>query len=405
MATKSPTKLKAWLTGEEQKAEHERFAIEAESAVAVDPVEAAEQAYREKMSSGEAPAWARPATNDAHVAPPVSEDEIKAKLAALEVEHEAALKTLADVQAKQVEVLNTQLAAQKAAEQETFQSEAVELPNRLKSTLQTVRDFVAPTPERVVESAASEDPIKRGQDALARALRRSRGEPVEEPDFTAYVPPLKAGETALQTQVRLRVSPTLVAVAERHAEILVWETKCGEVFESLNAARGEEISVIEMLLKGIPATQATYAMAQSLVRAVQQAVEMKTTLVKTIERETLGLEQIIGSIPRRGSMRVQNDFSNEHYQLEKEIVSTMLALRTVSADAVQGLWSAAKNVATRLDALAALRAEHAGQAVAPLEMESKSLAVANARESEWLTQAGDRGGRSRAITDGKVFPS
>jgi hypothetical protein len=409
MAQQKDTKLKKWLVGEAQQADNTRFELinepKAPVAPAVDAVaqaEAAEQRYVDLMTNpSTAPEWAKAATHGQHQAPPATAEEITAKLAALDEEQKLVAKALTDVQTKQRDVLNQQLNQQRAAEQKLLEDEATGLPGRLDLVRQEIEGFL-PTGDEAPAQAYSEDndPIRRGEAALARARRRLNGEQVEEPELPAYVAPVKPGESQHQTEVRARIAPALAAAAERQADLKLFENKIGSTLAVFYAEKGAERTIVEALMRGVPPTQPNLAACGSLVRSVQMIVEEQAVLVKTLTREIDALESVVLSIPKRGSMKSMGDHSTAYYLLERELTTSLMGLATVSTDAIQGLWSRSRDLERRLISIAKLRAENVGTVVPSAEWESKEGVLDEIRRAERMS---DNGRASRAITNEKLF--
>lgn len=399
------SKTEKWLNDEAQRSENaklNRFTVE--EPVVVDPVAEAEERHRTLMESAEAPEWARPAKNDAYVTPPVTREEITAKLAELDKEQTQAAKALADVQEKQRQALNDQLAAQKLAEEQMTTAEAAALPGRLADVLKQVREYVNPSPKIApVDTTLADDPIKRGQDALDRALRRSRGEDVPEPEYVAAIVTTLPDETAQQAALRQRVAPALLAAAERQAELMVWSKKAGDALADLHIGRGEDdVPTVNALMRGIPPTEANIASVRALVRVVSSTMEVYAVMAKTLERDTADLETIIQGASRRGSMTSQGDHSTAYYLLERDLVGALTRLATVTPDSVQGLWARAKDITRRLDTLAALRVAHAGEVHAPIVWESKQGILDDVRRAEDMTRRGGPGKQRTALTSDPI---
>lgn len=347
----------------------ERWKNEEASKFAAEPTvaeakAAAEQRHVDLMTGPEAPEWARVTVNPTLIAGPPRAD-IAARLARLETEQADAQATLARLQEEERTVLNAQL-DQRRADEEKIQA-AQALPNKLHDALKMVQSFRPAT-----ESA----PVPTPADHIARG------------------------------NLRERVAPALAQAAQMQAEIEKWEKAVGKTLDTLYTEDENQRSAVDDLMRGVPATHPNVSLVTNLLKSVRQLVDLKAGLQKTISRETTALEHIVSGIDRRGSMEVSGDRSAAWYSLEREVVGTLAALATVNADAVAALWTGVNGVMARLEALARIRAEHAGEVVKPLEWHNVGaiLDAADVAKRTGETVYGDApGGRPHVGASWSVF--
>jgi hypothetical protein len=379
-----------WKTEQTQIAEHERMHV-AELAVEADPIAASEAAHVAKMTSADAPAWAKVAVNTAHVPAPASRRDVTDRLAALEAEQAELRAKLEKSYEDQRTILNQQLADQAAAEEKGIA--ARELPNTLKATLQAVNEFVPP----VDAPAAVVDPfdaaVQRGQDALDRAMRRMRGENVPEPEAVATPTPDAPKISPRQAAIMARIDPALVTANEMQSKLAEWSRAFGKAFDSLYVVgeddANREIQLVNDLMRGLPSTTAelqsrSYQLVKGVLAGVRMAVQLKSTMSNTVERETQVLKRLLARVDRYGPMIVQNDFSADYYDLERELQTTLRTLGTVNEDGIEGLWKITADVNVKLQRITELRASVAGQPQPPLVWESKGAILDGARQAKTL---------------------
>jgi hypothetical protein len=380
-----PRKDEKYQNEQIQLAEHERHV--AELVDKVDAVAASEAAYVERMSSADAPAWAKVTVRPTMVAAPATREDIVARLSALDAEQTEVRAKLDKSIEEQRAILNQQLADQAAAEDKIVA--ARELPNQLKATLQAVNEFVLGE-----EPTFAGDPFdaaaQRGQDALARAMRRLRGENVPEPESVETAtsePKLSTRQATLMG----RIEPAQANASEMKAKLSEWTQAFGNEFNSLYVVgeddANREHKLTSDLMRGLPSTTAelqtrSFQLVKGVLAGVRLAVQIKSRLVNTVDSETQVLNRLLAKVDRMGPMRVQGDFSAAHYDLERELQTTLLALATVSNDSIAGLWTITKDVAEKLAKITTLRASVAGQPQPPLVWESRGAILDGARQAE-----------------------
>jgi hypothetical protein len=371
-----------------QEETHRRFeAVDEPEDAGTAAIAASEQRYDALMTgpSENVPEWARVVVNDPSKvtgASTTDREDVKVALARLDAEEKELTRKLNEGLERRRAILNQQLADQKAAEERIEREQ--ELPSRMSDVLAEVRAYretqaLAPTtPER--------DLIQEGKDALNRAMRRSHGEKVDEPESVAYAPVAVPQESALQLRLKARIAPALAEASERRAEIKKWSSAVGRMFDDLYVSKEDptprEHQLIETLMRGMAPTQANLGLVTGLLYAVRSAVDVKASMERTLEEQARALTQLVERANQRGPMQVQNDFSVEYYDLERELAVGLRDLRTVTSDGIESLWVAAKEIERRLSVIAKTRTQNAGVPQKPLEWENRGEILAGAVEAK-----------------------
>jgi hypothetical protein len=393
--SKQDRKNEKWTREQEQKAEHARFQIVEETPV--DPMKASAEAYVSLMTGPDAPEWSRPATHGAYTPAPATVDEVQAKITALEAEHADALANLNRVQDEQRKALNALLAQKREAEDAATLAKQAELPERLESTLEKVRSFIAPS-DTAAPVAAPVDYVARGREALDRAQRRLRGEIVEEPVYES--PAISEPQaTTRESAIRARVAPNVVVAEKVSADLEAWSARYGKLIGNVHAADDDEDRYMELrnnLLRGLP-TANTMLQTQSvqlvagLLRSARSVVKVAGSMRRSIQDGTSALERVIARAEGRGSLTSQGDHSTSYYDQEREIVGALHLLGTANSDGINALYTMTKDVVERLERIAALREECKGTGQPPMEFENRAALIETTLDAAARSRAASLG--------------
>jgi hypothetical protein len=366
---------------QKQIAAHERAERPvAELVEQTDPVAASEAAHIALMSSPDAPAWAKVTVRAPVTAAPGTREDVVARMAALDAEQsDLRAKIDKSIEEKRA-ILNQQLEDQ--AKGEANLAAARELPNTLKATLQAVEEFESTVDD--APTAVDVDPYEvaahRGQAALARAMRRSRGENVPEPEPVSASTPSEPKLSTRELALRERIDPALATASALKEKIAEWSSAFGTVFEKFYVVGEDDANrehrLVDQLMRGLPSTTAelqsrSFQLVKSVLATVRQTTQLKNTMVITIDRETLTLKRILARVDRMGPMIVQGDRSSESYDLERELQTSIRDLGTVTEESVAGLWKAAADVQAKLKRIADLRESVAMVPQPPLVWENR----------------------------------
>jgi hypothetical protein len=369
-------KAERYTREQEQQEENRRFEVIEDVDPGMAAIAAGEQRHREAMLNPDtAPEWARVIVTGHQMAP-----DAKVALSRLAADEAEATRLLNEAQARTKAILDAHEAEERKL---AVDAEAKnDLPAKLRTVLQGVNEFQI--------EAAKDDPIRRGQDALARAQRRLNGEVVPEPEFVPMTPaalPLNERREVL----RARCAPALAEAARIQIALDAWARECGTSIESLHVPEDEDQRhAIDALMLGLPPVQANLLLVTGVLRSVRETLKMKTVVAQTLDRETRNLERIIARIEDYGAPLAMGDTSSGAYQLEREIVGALTALGTASQDSIDALWVQTKSITERLERIAAIRAQHAGTPVEKLQWEANrgltaDAAVEAARNKETMS--------------------